>query len=243
MTTRRSLLLTAILCVLTGCMGYSSYPDVEANYGATGGPNTPASEAVMTAALRHVVSRFPPGGPRTDAPTARDAASAQADFPLIVNLPIGTRKAVYDRVVQAVGPHARPMSADTASSRDPVYSVSRVWVRERTATVDVLRPMPELTGPGGGKPVYQMITVRLEGGLRPWRVIHARVWDPTGADQPIPFNIPDVDRHDEFERATEQLKSPKADAAPPEKGAAAGWEQFETTDSVWMDVDETGDPR
>lgn len=200
-----ALLLAALS--LAGCAGYSSYPPVEASYGESKGANSPAAEGAMITALQYAVTRYPPDGPRQDASSSAEASSLRADFPLVVNLPLGTRKSVYEHVAAKLGPQAMPMTPESEASGNPIYSVTRVWVRQSAATVDILRPMPELPPGPDGKPVYQTITCNLEGGFRPWRVTYARVWSPTGADHPIAFYLPDVDRHDEFKRAMAEKKA------------------------------------
>lgn len=193
------ILLTLILplALLGGCSSYTSAPGIDAHFAAEG-PNAPRAESAALAALQFAVTRYPPGGPRTEAATSREASSLTADFPLAVNMPLGTRRGVYERVAIRLGAQVVPY--DTGVTL-PIYTVERVWVRERTATVDVLRPMLELPRKADGSPVYQRLTVRLEGSFRPWRVVHTRAWPPTGDEIPMLFPIPDIDRHDEYERA------------------------------------------
>jgi hypothetical protein len=92
------------------------------------------------------------------------------------------------------------MTPDLANSGLPVFHVTRVWMRGNQATIDVLRPMPELGNDPQGRTVYQPVTVRLEAGFQPWRVVHARIWNPGDEVEPPPYFLPEVDRPDEFER-------------------------------------------
>lgn len=190
-----------------GCTSYTSAPGIEAR-GAAEGPNAPRAESAALAALQFAVTRYPPGGPRPEASTSREASSLTADFPLAVNMPVGTRRGVYERVAIRLGAQAVPYDVGTTL---PIYSVERVWVRERTATVDVLRPMLELPRRADATPVYQRLTVRLEGSFSPWRVVHTRAWPPIGDERPVLFPIPAIDRHDEYERAI-GAKTPATEA-------------------------------
>lgn len=193
-----------LLGTLGGCTSYSSTPGIEGKFAAEG-PNAPRAESAALAALQFAVTRYPPGGPRPEATTALEASSLKADFPLSVNMPLGTRRGVYERVASMLGPQVEAYQGKTAL---PIYTVERVWVRERTATVDVLRPMLELPRTNDGEPVYQRLTVRLEGSFRPWRVVHVRAWPPTGSERPVFTPIPDVDRYDEYERAIGLIREP-----------------------------------
>ncbi len=190
---------------VAGCQQYSTAPGVPTARGIPETPNRPAAVTSMIEAVRYVATRYPPGSLREDAPTVAEAMALEAPYELVVNPPRGLRRVYYERLVRQVGPLASAASAESIGGPAPVFHITRVWMRFDKATIDVLRPMVEL-GPGpDGRPIYQMVTVRLEGGLRPWRVVHARAWPP---DEPITppeaYPMPEVDRVDQYEWQMEQ---------------------------------------
>jgi hypothetical protein len=192
-------LVAALAGSIAGCQQYSTYPEIPSAKGIPENPNNPSAAVCMRTAVQYVMTRWSPGGPAYDAATAEEQASLRVPTPLVINLPRGLRRIYYERVAADIGPQTAPMSPDALASGAPVIHVTRVWLRFNKATVDVLRPVPEL-GPGpDGKPIYQTITVRLEGGLDPWRVVHARAYDPGFAEVPEPYPIPELDRVDQYE--------------------------------------------
>jgi hypothetical protein len=186
----------------TGCQKYSTYPAVQTAKGMAEDPNSPTNEAVIVAALQYVATRYPPNGTiYAKAPNATD--KLQADYPFAINLPAGMRKSFYERIPTKVGPLVQPVTQELVAKNElPVYHVTRVWLRFNSSTVDVLRPMPELGAGPDGKPVYQNVTVRLEGGFEPWRVLHARAWDPGSDDAPDYYFVPNMERVEQFKYST-----------------------------------------
>lgn len=173
-TTRRTLaaplalgslaLLVSAALLSQGCTGYHSYPPIKGSMASTN-PNSPPVDEIMIASLEWVTTRYPVGGTVISGETPEFA----------INLPRGVRKSVYEHVAAKVSDRARPLTPDNASL--PTYHIAELWVRDGLAKVTVLRPAHEL-GPGpDGKPVYQGITLRIEGGLHPWRVVRHQVWE------------------------------------------------------------------
>lgn len=208
--TRRSVMAAVLagaagmagMALLPGCQQYSTYPEIPTAHGMPENPNNPSAATCMRLAVQYVCTRWAPGGPNFEAQTAEEQGSLKVQTPIVLNLPQGMRRTFYERVVSEVGPGARAMSTETENSGDPVIHVTRVWMRFNRATVDVLRPMPEI-GPGAdGKPVYQLITVRLEGGMEPWHVVHARAFEPGWAQLPAPNFLPEEDRFHEAKFST-----------------------------------------
>jgi len=184
---------------LSGCQQYVSSPGVPSAKGVPENPNKPAALSCMVEATRYVATRYPPGGYVYDAESAAEQGAVQAPYALLVNGPQGLRRSFYVRLAEGVGSQAEPMTPDNQGSGLPVFYVDRVWLRFNSATVDVIRPMPEV-GPGpDGKPVYQTVTVRLEGGTTPWRVVHARAWPAGATTLPTAYFLPDEERVDQFE--------------------------------------------
>ncbi|GJQ28991.1 MAG: hypothetical protein HBSAPP03_08750 [Phycisphaerae bacterium] len=192
---------------LAGCQQYVSSPGVPTAKGIPENPNKPAALTCMVEAVRYVATRYPPGD-ITYTPD-KPSAALEAPYELAINPPRGLRKSFYERLVKQVGPKAKAIAPENEHGQMPVFHVTRVWMRFQSATVDVLRPMPEL-GPGpDGKPIYQVVTVRLEGGMSPWRVVHARAWEPQGVEIPPAYYLPLEERVDQFEATMEEdQKSP-----------------------------------
>jgi hypothetical protein len=206
------LLVAGALLVGSGCQQYVSSPGVPEARGIPENPNKPAALACMAEAVRYVATRYPPGDPTAPGADLKEQAAMEVPYAMVVNPPRGLRRSFYERLVQAIGPRCAPMSETSADGPAPVFHITRVWMRFNSATVDVLRPMVEM-GPGpDGRPVYQMVTVRLEGGLEPWRVVHARAWAPdVQAEVPRPYPMPKVERVDQFEWQMEQDRVAGAD--------------------------------
>lgn len=210
------LLKAAALIAMCGivpaaCQQYQNYPPIESARGIPESPNKPATASVMTLALQYAATRYPPGGPTYEATNARDAGKLTTDEAIAVNLPLGTRKVFYDKTVSRIGPNVQGVTPEIVQAGQlPIYHVSRVWMRFSRAEVDVMRPMPELGLAPDGKPVYQKITVRLEGGFEPWRVVHARAWAPGAESPPEFFFVPETDRIDEWDIAKRARNSPGA---------------------------------
>jgi hypothetical protein len=193
-----------------GCQEYATYPAVATAKGMSEDLNNPGSEQAMVAALQYVATRYPPGGPVYEPKNAAEAGELKARYEMAINLPKGMRKSFYERMATEVGDKTVPLTSEVWSSGEvPVYHVTRVWMRFHEGTVDVLRPMPEMGNGPDGKPVYQKVTVKLTGGFEPWRVIHARAWDPGVDATPEPYFLPDIERVDQY---TFSQKTPEQQA-------------------------------
>jgi len=191
--------LSAGAFVSTGCQEYATYPQVSTAKGMNEDPNNPGSERAIVAALQYVATRYPPSAPAFQPRSSTEAGQSKASYPMAVCLPRGMRKSYYERIATEVGDQVVPLTEDAWSNNSlPVYHVTRVWMRFHNGTVDVLRPMPEMGMGPDGKPVYQKVTVKLEGGLEPWRVIFARAWDPGIESKPDPYFLPETERYDQF---------------------------------------------
>lgn len=195
----------ALLAALGGCLNYSNYPSVDGAYAATDRPVTPATERAIALAVKWTADRYPPGDLRMAAPSLQEAGDITIRTPIILNLPMGTRQVYYNRIARLCGPEVIPLTLDNASSGTPVYHVGRVWVRAHEAVVDVYRPMPELGTTSDGTPIYQMVTVRMEGGFQPYRVMHGRAWEPGAYPAPPFFPIPEIDRENEYEYTRDRM--------------------------------------
>jgi len=142
--------------LLGGCVGYSSYPEVESL--ASSSPNFIQVKPVVEEALREVIERYHP-----------DWAGAYA-----VNLPSGMTATAQEAIVAELGDDARAMTRENAHL--PTYSVGRIWVRGAKAKVDVIRPVLEIGPKPDGGIAYQGMTVWLNAGLNPWRVDFVQPW-------------------------------------------------------------------
>ena len=198
---RSSVYITFIVgaaCALGGCKhGGVNYPEIPSATGTRQNPNSPASESAMIAALQFVANRYEPGTLRLDATTSKEAGQTITQLPMAVNLPAGMRKSFYERIARLVGPNVVPMTAETDAAL-PVYHVTRVWLRFKQGSVDVMRPMPELPPGPDGRPVYQTVTLKMRVGVDAWRVLHARAWEPGLDPVPETYYVPDEERIDQY---------------------------------------------
>jgi hypothetical protein len=147
---------------------------------AVNNPNAPPTDTLMTLSLRWLVDKYPPqtGGP---------AIAGEKYF--AVNLPRGVRKSTYERVAERVSNAAVPLTEENYQSL-PIYHVAQVWVRSRVAKITVLRPRQELGLNGKGQPVYEGITLHMEGGFQPWRVVRWQTWEVGVIDTPELYFCP-----------------------------------------------------
>lgn len=152
----------------------------------------------MVAALQYVANRYEPGKLRLDAPTAKEAGAMRTPLAMAVNLPAGMRRSYYQRIASKVGPQVVPMSAETDPAL-PVYHVTRVWLRFQKGWVDVMRPMPELAPGPDGRPVYQTVTLKMQGGFEAWHVLHAKAWEPGLDALPEVYLLPAEERKNQYE--------------------------------------------
>ena len=162
---------------LVGCTGRGTYnpADQTDNISNLPDPNQPNMQRVYTAALQFVIARYRQGGEERS---------------VAINLPPGTRQSNYMTVARQVGPNIHPLTDAIANTGSmPIYHVGAIELRGNHAYVYVFRPTTEIEpDPTTGKPVYQMIRVKLEGGLQPWRGVNANSY-ALGMEQPPRYYV------------------------------------------------------
>lgn len=199
---------------LSGCTSTTNYPEIEGSRLTFEDPNEWRTVAAMIVAVRYVGNRYEPGRlPEYSTMDPTEIAESTVAYPFILNVPPGLRKNYYDRLCREVGPNVRPATEMDASAVEnhqptdvPLVHIGRVWIREQRAEIDVYRPMPELGLGKDGKQIYQMITVRLTGGVQAWRAIHARAWAPGAFQTPPIYPVPAIDRADQFRTTKRELE-------------------------------------
>lgn len=165
--------MVCVLVVVGGCVGYTDYPSARWNM-SRDNPNYPPVDEIMAAAVGWTIDHYPPG--------YGTMAGDNPGEPVAVSLPPNVRRDVFERVVRWASDRAVPATPQTANLA--TYIVGDIRVRGQRALVDVFRPVRE--GEGG----HQGITVRLDGGLHPWRVVDARVWHVGTLPVPIVHMLP-----------------------------------------------------
>jgi hypothetical protein len=183
-----------------GCVGYASYPPVDGATMAVNNPNAPPTDTLMTQSLRWLVDKYPPqtGGP---------AIAGEKYF--AINLPKGVRKSTYERVAERVSPAAVPLTAENYTQL-PIYHVAQLWVRSRVAKVTVLRPRQELGLNSKGQPAYEGITLHMEGGFQPWRVVRWQTWEIGVIDTPELYFCPTSEWPEKIRPVRESPAEPQA---------------------------------
>jgi len=175
--------------VLSGCSGFGDYnPGSPAqSLDNLPDPNQPNMQRVMTASLQYVISRYRQGG--------------SAEQAIAINLPPGMRQSNYITVANQVGKNVQPVTEAIINTNSmPIYHVGAIQLRGNNADVDVYRPLTELgPDPKTGKPVYQVIRVKLEGGLQPWRALIGRSYSPGAFAAPQYYTLPNVEDAFQFE--------------------------------------------
>jgi len=182
----------AALSLLPGCVGATSTPSLSTTETAFNNPNAPSTFDVAATALRWVVRRYPPTGgdgrilhwEDLDLPaagetyTTPDGDTITVEPRLLINLPVGTRHNIYQRVVRQVGlgaaaPTPDLVAPDGSNPALPIYHVTSVVVMGDSARVHILRPLAPSALSESGLPLYQPLTLQLRGGFRPWHVTAA----------------------------------------------------------------------
>lgn len=173
---------------LSGCSGFGDYnPGSPAqDLSNLPDPNQPNIQRVMTASLQYVIARYRQGG---------------VEQPLAINLPPGMRQSNYFTVAKQVGQNVQPVTDAIINTNSmPIYHVGAIQLRGNNADVDIYRPLTELApDPKTGKPVYQVIRVKLEGGLQPWRALIGRSYSPGAFEAPQFYTLPNVEDPFQFE--------------------------------------------
>lgn len=163
----------AAVLFAAGCIGYSTYPRAGGQV-APSGINSAAAEDVTVAAMVWALDRYPP-------PLAEDSSQA-----VVVAVPpsVAPRRAyrIADKLASAKGSSVLPATEAALAAGHPVYRIGRVAIRSDEAEVDVYRPA--FDADAGGQDVYQLVTITLRGGIRPWRVIRTRPWALDAFDPP-----------------------------------------------------------
>lgn len=157
-----------------GCVGHNVINPVADGERGFSNPNSDPIPPLMIESVRWVATRYPPEDSAEWSVGASLPEDGAAGPRFAVNLPQGVNRLVYGRVCELIGFGAVPMQPGYESL--PTYHVSRIWVSGDEARVDVIRPIKGMNSGPEGRPVTQPITVRLRGGLQPWRVTSHNVW-------------------------------------------------------------------
>jgi len=156
-----------------------------------------------------------------------------------VNLPTGVDGETYASIASSVGGEA----LSSANADLPRYSITRVWVRAGQAKVDVVRPVLALGKDASGRYPTQGITIELEGGLDPWRVVRYRPWAiGTLADAQPNFIDGGYDAapgDGDFAEASADWNAETGDAGAPAENASLG---SESEYDPWSAYDEELEP-
>lgn len=186
---------------LGGCRGHTNYPAIPSARLANDNPNEKSPDEVIPEAMRWVIAKYDP--------EMKDRAFA-------VNGPAGLRRSYYERIARNSGPKGEALTAEIWESKSmPIFHVARVWIREREATVDILRPRSDMRD-AKGQTLYQGITVTLHSDpFRPWRAVYGRSWEDGTIAMPEPYFLPETDNAEQYRMwRSEKLKSMDAPAEP-----------------------------
>jgi len=146
-------------------------------------------------------------GPELMAAAIKEASRVtNGKQPIVFNLPAGLDSGTWRRIASLLPDGARPMRAGD----EAVYSVQQLRLSGGTAEVDVTYPE---------RGVYQLMTVKLEGGpVIPWRVQWAYRWvipatapvanDPMLAAEATEAKKPEAETPAVETPATEQAAAP-----------------------------------
>ncbi|MGQ0629097.1 MAG: hypothetical protein ACT4PL_13490 [Phycisphaerales bacterium] len=170
------LLSMGLLSGLGGCLAHHSVEPIEGATPVSDNPNNPPIPEAIATAVKWVVDRYPPNG--------EAFLGRITEQPFTINLPVGTRGDVANRICALVAKSASPVMEGNHDL--PCYHIGRVWVRGDTATVDIFAPVAAYTPPTsaaetGRTVVDQCVTIVLRTRtLEPYYVQSHRVW-PIGS--------------------------------------------------------------
>lgn len=192
--------LLGLSLVAGGCVAYGTYPPVHGEVPFNVANSAAADELIM-AALDWVIKRYPP-----------PAELSGEDTGYALNLPPTMRLERAKKVVDKIGFPAQDLTPDTLHL--PRYSIGRIYVRADKAEVDVYRPAFEVSS-NGMEPSYQMITVRLSGGMHKWRVESTRPWAVGAFEAPVPTLRTETTATSEGYDHTESPDGTSSEGEPP----------------------------
>jgi len=204
---------------LAGCRGHTNYPAIPSARLANDNPNEKSPDEVIPEAMRWLLAKYDP---------------AMKERAFAINGPAGLRRAYYERIARNSGPYAEPLTALSWETKSmPIFHIARVWVREREAKVDILRPRSDMQD-AKGQTLYQGVTVTLHGEpFRPWRAVYGRSWEDGIIQMPEPYFIPPTDNPEQYrvwraeklrmlesESSTPSQPAPMSESAAPSESVA-----------------------
>lgn len=169
-------MLAGVAAGPAGCAGWDTWPPTDPVDNVPNRDDVAISQTMMLA-LGRVIADYPPRG------REGQAVAINVPAPLV-------GKPVYRQIAREVEsePNVNRLVTplDEAGLALPIYHVAGVRIRTDKAEIDILRPIfeagqldrAELTN----DMAYEGYTVRLSGGLRPWRI--------TWVDRFVPGIIP-----------------------------------------------------
>lgn len=163
-TTARSWMMCGLLfgagASLACCAAYANYPPIGDDW-AVNDPNTPPIPSTVTSALIAAIDLHPVEGP------------------YVINPPQGTDLVIAQEILAGIGdPDAQLVTPEAASL--PGYHVTRIWVRDKKADVDVVCPIAKSAD---ATTLTQTATIRVERKHGRWVVIGIREW-PMNTEKP-----------------------------------------------------------
>ena len=171
---------------MPGCATYANYPPIGQDL-AVNDPNVIPIPVLMRVAITRTLQN--------------DSQTGELPDRWVLNLPRGTTlergRSLLDNSMSDAGVTGGMLVGDPGYQGLPVYSITRVWLRGDSGTVDVIRPVtldgmePTEADTDGVAYTYQKVTHRLKGGFRPWRVETSRAWPIGLEDQPELFGWPE----------------------------------------------------
>ena len=112
----------AMLPMLAGCMGYTSYDPGEGDRLGDSTLNAPAVRAVLSRSLQFTIERMPPELTRDQARLNVLAPASERE--VAVSLPRGLSKATHDEILASLGESVSPVVDGTEEM--PIYRVGAV---------------------------------------------------------------------------------------------------------------------
>ncbi|MAY73676.1 MAG: hypothetical protein CMJ31_02950 [Phycisphaerae bacterium] len=160
-------LITAVIA--GGCVGYGTYPRSNEVLPTTA-VNSEAGEEITVAAIEWMLDRD------------------EVVPPVVVSLPEIVKPYRAHRISDKIGRQMILPIEGKPLGGYPIYHIGRLAIRGDEAEIDVYRPVFQTEG---ADPVYQVITLDMKGGLKPWRVERTRPWALGAFDPPPVYTVVD----------------------------------------------------
>ncbi len=172
-----------ISLVGSGCVGYTTYSLNPQDAKVLRTPNSLGVQDVVITSTRWILDRYPPSGKPNPLRDPRESPTGET---FALNLPYGLSEESTRVILKNLEPGAQPMLEENANL--PIYHIAYIRIRGDEADVHAFRPIYSIGPKPTGETLYQEMRLKLQGGMKQWRVVYGLNWTP-GTGQPPPIHF------------------------------------------------------